>query len=423
MPTGKLNKRTIEALRPDKKDFLLWDEDTRGFGVKVTPAGGKIYLVQYRMGGRGTALRRYTIGRHGTWTPATARIEAERVLRLVQTGTDPMNVVQEKERLNLDLAFPSYALRFLEEHGKRNWRQSTYVSAESNMRRWVIPPLARKSMPAITRRDLITMFDGLPSDSPALPRNIFALVRKMFGWATERGDIDRSPFDQMRSPAAVASRDRVLTNDELKLVTACTGNLGKPFDALVLLLVITGQRLGEVSKLTWSELDRPNREWRIPAERTKNARPHTVPLSDAAIAELDRTAEGDVWPRKGLVFTTTGTTAVSGYSRAKRRLDGLIAEHHGNPISPWRLHDLRRTFATNMQRLGVRFEVTEALLNHVSGSRSGVAGVYQRHDWADEKRQAMDLWADKLRDIVGEDNEDAHSPSGKRSPSGPDSLG
>jgi integrase len=129
-----------------------------------------------------------------------------------------------------------------------------------------------------------------------------------------------------------------------------------------------------------------------------------VPLSDAVVEELDGVA-GEKWPRKGLVFTTTGKTPVSGFARAKRRLDKQIAdiaadEQEERELAPWRYHDLRRTFATGMQRLGVRFEVTEAILNHVGSARSGVAGVYQRHDWKDEKRAALEAWAAHVQSIV-----------------------
>jgi integrase len=138
-------------------------------------------------------------------------------------------------------------------------------------------------------------------------------------------------------------------------------------------------------------------------ERSKNGLAHDVPLSESAVAVLDRLAEGDGWPRKGIILTTTGKTPISGFGKVKDRLDAgmhaILAAQPANPhegaaeaIPAWRVHDLRRTVATGLQRLGVRFEVTEAVLNHVSGSRAGIAGVYQRHDWKAEKRDALDAW-------------------------------
>jgi integrase len=179
---------------------------------------------------------------------------------------------------------------------------------------------------------------------------------------------------------------------------------------------LTGQRREEVAGLAWVELDRKERLWRLPKERAKNGVANDVALSEASIAELDAIAgvtslepADRKWPRRGLVFSTTGKTAVSGFSRAKRRWDAAVVKLAAKDqqlaeeevkIARWTVHDLRRTLATGLQRLGVRFEVTEAVLNHVSGARGGVAGVYQRYGWADEKRAALDAWARHVDSIL-----------------------
>ncbi|WP_082543610.1 tyrosine-type recombinase/integrase [Sphingomonas sp. Leaf339] len=407
MPNGKITKRSVDALQPKDRDEFMWDTDLRGFGVKITPKGTKTYIVQYRMGGRSTGTSRWTIGQHGAWSPNSAREEAERILRKVGSGTDPRIEANDKAAAdqarkldNIRFDFATYGERFLAEYGKQKWRPRTYASAESNMRRWVFPTLAGKSLLTIERRDVVSIFDRLPSSSPALPRSIFALVRKLFTWAVERGDLERSPIEGMGSPAAVASRDRVLSDHELSLIAVFADDLGAPFAAFFRLLIVTGQRRDEVAGMSWSEVDRDSLEWVIPARRSKNAKEHTVPLNDLALIELDGLAGGNSWPHAGFVFTTTGKTPISGYSKAKMRLDGIVQRHSIRPISAWRIHDLRRTFATAMQRLNVRFEVTEALLNHVSGSKSGTAGVYQRHDWKPEKRVAMDAWAVHLQKLI-----------------------
>lgn len=401
MPTSKLTNRMVEAATAGGRDAFFWDSELRGFGLKVTPSGSKIYLVQYRMGGRGSPTRRYTIGRHGTWSPQTARDEAVRLLREAESGVDPQSAAKAREYTEQDLAFDSYAERFLRDFGKRKWRPRTYSSAESNLRRWVIPVLRRKPLPSITRPDITSVFDKLPPGSPALPRNIFNLVRKLFSWSVERGDLNQSPLNGMPTPSAVTSRDRVLDDHELILVAAMAGDLNPPFGQFVRMLIATGQRRDEVSGMAWNELDQRTAEWRLPPARTKNNVKHLVPLNSIAMRELDALAGGERWPTNGYVFTTTGRSPVSGYSRMKRQLDALISlANGGRPIASWRLHDLRRTFATNMQRLDVRFEVTEALLNHISGSRAGVGGIYQRHDWGPEKADAVARWASKLHALV-----------------------
>ena len=184
--------------------------------------------------------------------------------------------------------------------------------------------------------------------------------------------------------------------------------VGWPFAPLFRLLLTTGQRREEVAGLRWEELDRSTLTWMLPGARSKNGRAHLVPLSQLARSILDGHAGSDDWPTEGLIFTTTGKTPVSGHSRAKRRLDAFIAESRLEaglqPLKPWRVHDLRRTVATSFQKLGIRFEVTEAVLNHQSGARSGVAGIYQRHDWADEKRFALEKWGTHLTVLVQPDS-------------------
>ena len=240
----------------------------------------------------------------------------------------------------------------------------------------------------------------------------------MFKWAEDRGDIPRSPLEGMTAPGGVASRDRVLSDLELRAIWKASESLGYPFGPIIRLLIATGQRREEVAALRWEEIDRKQAVWTLPAVRAKNGIAHVVPLSTLTMYLINELAIEAAsvecgplqsWPPAGYLFTTTGTTAVSGHSKAKSRLDLLlsqqavssdgVADAYQVITSAWRVHDIRRSFATGMQRLGVRFEVTEAVLNHVSGSKSGVAGIYQRHDWKDEKREALELWSEHLRSL------------------------
>lgn len=393
----RLSNSSVEAAEPSDRDAFLWDDRLRGFGLKVTPRGAKTYVLQYRTGGRGTPTKRYTIGSHGSpWTPHTARVEAERLLILVKQGKDPHEDARQQKRDRVDLRFEVYAERYLSHYGKR-WSSRTRPTVESNFRNWIVPALKGRSISEIGKPDIVAMLDRVEERAPgrlALPRNVYAHARKLFSWARSRGDIDHHPFEGIDPPPAPSSRERVLSDHELAAIWRTSEKLGPPFGPMLRLLIITGQRREEVAGLDWQELDPSTGNWAIPAARAKNRKTHTVPLSNLAIRELKALARGD-WPRRGLVFTTTGQTAASGHSRAKERLDRLL-EKDFPAIQPWRVHDLRRTFATGLQRLGVRLEVTEACLNHVSGSRRGVVGVYQRHQWSDEKRQALDLWGQHL---------------------------
>ena len=197
----------------------------------------------------------------------------------------------------------------------------------------------------------------------------------------------------MKAPSVETRRDRALSDEEIKVAWRAFSLVGWPFGAVAQLLLLTGARRNEVAAMRWSEVNLAERIWRLPAARSKNKRDHEVPLSDAALRILDGLPRvGDA--RDSLVFTVTGASAVSGFSKFKATVDQTIiktlreeAEARGDdpqqvrPPEPWVLHDLRRTVATNLQKLGVRLEVTEAVLNHVSGSRAGIVGVYQRHTW------------------------------------------
>jgi integrase len=242
---------------------------------------------------------------------------------------------------------------------------------------------------------------------PVAANRIRAYARACFGWAVKRGSVPTNPFADVPVPAEEVARDRVLNDDELALVWAASETLSPPFRALVKLLILTGQRRGEVAGMRWSELaldgDAPH--WTLPADRTKNGRVHDVPLSPEAVAVIS------ACPRivgNDFVLSTGPKAAPSGFGKVKERLDTHITKAmvQGNggegaaALAPWTLHDLRRTVATGLQRLGVRLEVTEAVLNHVSGTRTGIVGVYQRHQWTDEKRAALAAWAQHVSAIV-----------------------
>lgn len=403
----RISRKTVDAAAAAGQDFFLWDRDLKGFGLKVNASGTKSYVVQYRMGGRGFPTRRRTIGRDGSpWTPSTARAEAERLLHLVGLGQDPAVIDQAKRDAALYGRFEQLAEHFLEAYAKRNWAPRTYSTHKSNIDRWLLPVLGKKPLALITRKDISRVLDQIPCDRPALPRNVFVLMRTLFNWAIERGELDKSPMLGLKAPRAAPERHHILADHELLAVAAYAPKLGPVWGNLVHMLLLTGQRLREVAEADWAEFDRGARLWTIPRSRTKNGRDHVVPLNVGALAVLDERAglDGDedepVWPLSGFVFSHGGGRPVSGFSKMKRRFDALLAEIQDPTIAPWRLHDLRRTVATNMQRLGVRFEVTEAILNHVSVTQAGVVSVYQRHDWLDEKRAALDAWGEKVVAII-----------------------
>ena len=216
-------------------------------------------------------------------------------------------------------------------------------------------------------------------------RALAAALSKLFSWTLTHRLRTDNPARGMYKPKKADPRDRVLTDNEIKKLWRAFDQAGYPFGIIAKLLLLTGQRRAEVSGLRWSELSEDLAVWTLPAQRTKNKSRHTVYLPEAAtkiIAGVPRIVDRD------LLFSTTGSTAVSGWSKAKRAIDAAVT-----PLPEWRVHDLRRTTASGMQKLGVRTEVIERALNHKSGSYAGVAGVYQRDPMTEEVRAALELWA------------------------------
>jgi integrase len=218
---------------------------------------------------------------------------------------------------------------------------------------------------------------------------VHGIVRKFFNWCVENDLITNSPVAGVKAPNPETSRDRVLTDAELKAVWRVVEKDGYPLGSILQLLILTGQRRGEVTGMMWSELDLDAATWSLPRERVKNDRRHEVPLSRQAVAILKQV------PRIGdkHVFTLNGTAPYKNFL-AKRRFDAAVG------IAPWTVRDLRRTAASGMARLGVNLVVIEKILNHVSGSLAGIVGVYQRHEFAEEKRAALQQWADHVERLV-----------------------
>jgi integrase len=276
---------------------------------------------------------------------------------------------------------------------KRAQRTRTWQEARRTINHDVMTVLKGREVSGLTRRDIHAALDSvLARGSPIQANRALSVMRRMFGYAVERGLIERSPCDGVRPPSIEHSRDRVLSDGELAAIWRGCDQIGL-FGSLVKLLMLTGQRRSEIGAMRWSEIDFEAHTLNLPRERVKNATAHCVPLSNAAIAillGLDRDLSSNA---NGLVFSTTGRP-VSGYSKMKARLDAASG------TAGWCLHDLRRTFVTGLARLGVDIPVIERAVNHRSGTFGGVVGTYQRHDYHQEVRAAMEVWAAHISSLT-----------------------
>ena len=387
MPRLKLTKSAIDALPKPAKEIVYWDSGCPGFGVKVTPKGRKVFIVLYRTGGAGSRLRKYTIGPHGRVTLHQARTAALKIFAARTEGRDPAAEKQHaRRRLVTDRVVDLVEL-FINEHVSKN-RSAREISRL--LRREVIPKWGMRSVHEIGKRQIIELVSEVTArGAPSAANKLLKVVKTFFGWCVGRAILDISPAKGLAAPARERARDRVLDDDELAHMIGAARQIDGPYGGIVELLVLTGQRREEVAQLTWDEFDLASQTWTLPASRTKNGKRHIVHLSQAAIAVLMRL------PRLGrFVFSVSGTKPFQGFSAAKRELDKL------SEVTGWRLHDLRRTCVSGMARLGVAPHVADKILNHQSGTISGVAAVYQRHEFLAERKDALERWSAHLARLL-----------------------
>ena len=226
---------------------------------------------------------------------------------------------------------------------------------------------------------------------PSAANHAFAVIRRLFNWCVDRGYLEKSPCAGMKAPAKTVERKRVLTGDELSDVIHAADKMGYPFGPFTQILVLTGQRRDEVSGMRWRDLDLENGLWTQPEGSNKSEREHIVPLNRLAvetIRALPRLHDEFVFPARGK------DRPISGYSKWKRKLDGVSG------VKNWTLHDLRRTAATGMAALKVQLHVVELILNHRSRQLSGVAGIYNRHQYLEERREALELWGQHIERLI-----------------------
>ena len=372
----------------------------------VQPSGAKSWAVRYRVAG---APRKFTIGPYPAIDLATARKRAQEAMGEVAGGNDP--AAQKKAVRAARVAEQSAGDRvetvvdlFVKKHLAKKSKPSWAKEGERLLRVEIVPTLGKRRLGEITRADVRRLLEEIAERAPITANRALAVFRKLCNWALTQELIVASPCASLEAPSPERSRERVLDDDEIRLAWRAFEAVGWPFGPMGKILLLTGARRDEVAGMRWGELDLAGRLWRLPKERTKNKRPHEIPLTDAAVGILTSLPRiGD--SREGFVFTTTGATSISGFSNAKAAIDAAFAaaaREQAVTASPerWTFHDLRRTVATNLQRLGVKLEVTEAVLNHVSGSRAGIVGVYQRHEYATEKRAALEAWGRYLDTFV-----------------------
>jgi integrase len=379
----KLTARSSAALKlpAGKSDHIAFDDDVPGFGLRVRDTGGRTWVFQYKVGSK---QRRLVLGKASALTAEKARDLAADLHAKVRLGGDPA-ADKTAAKVAAELSFKSVADRFLAWQRKR-LRPRSYEEIERHILKHA-KPLHGMPIATIDQRTIALRIGHIADNSgEAAAGLVRSTLSSMFGWAMKEGLVTQNPVANTNTPPR-KSRDRVLGFDELAAIwNACPDD---EYGGIVRALMLTGQRRNEIAGLRWDEVDLEKRAIELPPARTKNGRPHRIPISDALFALISRR------PKNHDYVFGYGNRPYRGFAKPKLRLDSHLS------IKPWTHHDLRRSCATHMGDLGVQPHVIEAVLNHVSGHKGGIAGIYNKATYAAEKAQALQLWADHIMKLVG----------------------
>jgi integrase len=397
MVRKQLTDLAVRAIKAKDKYFEVVD-GTSGLRLAVFPSGAKSWIARYRRPDSGKTAK-LTIGKYPAVPLSAARIRVAEARDAVDKGADPG---EAKRRAKADAeqaeaerrgdAIEVHIRQHLERQGRKvtrsTWRQARLALEGDALRAW-----RGRAVSDIRRRDVIALIEKIAETrGPIASNRAFQHVRRFFSALLERDIIAVSPCTGVKRVGAEKARDRTLDDHEIAALHNALTSIGGPVAAAVLMMLYSGQRRSECAGLSRGEIISDGSTWTLPAARSKNRTQHTIPLSDQV---KDLIARQPVLPGGDFIFSRDGGKPVSGFAALKAQVDAIVKFE-----KRFTWHDLRRSVATNLQRLNVPIHVTEAVLNHRSGTISGIAAVYQTFTYADEKRRALQLWADRLDAIV-----------------------
>ncbi|MEE4144746.1 MAG: tyrosine-type recombinase/integrase [Halieaceae bacterium] len=389
-----LTALTVKALTPKPAKYEHMDADNPGFGVAVMPNGRKSFIYRYRVGGRTGTLRRMTLGSVDNTSLKDARAAYLNLKNQVGEGVDPLDAkAQARREEEQDLTFGALAQRYLSQYAAH---KRTGAEDERILKHDVLPRWDKLKAKAIRKREVVALLDKIVERGASTQANrTFACVRKLFNWAAQKDLVESSPCAGVKAPSREKTKDRVLTDDEIRAFWNLSG-LSPRMKAALRLQLLLGQRIGEVVGMRWDELDTTARLWTLPAERAKNMIVHTIPLTDTALEILEEQRllrDGNdpyVFPAHAGKAEHLRTDSIGTALTRAIRAAGL---------AHFTAHDLRRTAATRISGAGTSREVLRKILNHVDRS---VTARYDRYRYDNEKRVALECWAATLLNITGE---------------------
>ena len=372
----------LRKLKPpaEREDFR--DRGTRGLQLRSSPSGVKTFSFVFRLGSK---MGRATLGKYPDVDLKFARTKADEFRKLVSQGIDPRSEKRTKRRLQ-EMTVELMVHEFIQTYAKP--KNSSWKQAESNLRLYLSNFYGTQPISEVTRADIHQILDDLIARNKQTAANrALAHIRKFFGWLVERGYLNHSPADHIKPRHKERERDRVLNDTEIKAIWNAAEAMSGPYSVWLKLLLLCGQRRVETASMRRSQII--DGSWHLSATDTKNKQPHIIPLPNQAQRLVDQLIEkeGNFLIKSG----RNGDRPVNGFSKAKLQMDRLSG------VQNWKFHDLRRTVATNLTKLGIDRLILQKIINH---SERGVTQIYDRYSYMDEKREALQKWADRLDDIV-----------------------
>lgn len=383
MPAVRFTDRWLQSasLTPSEGRSEYVDGLCPGLHLRVTSSGIRTFSVMFRLNGK---LTRRTLGRFPVVSLSNARATALDVMRKAQEGIDAR---EHRSREASTLTYSEMVENYVDKHLKPNAR--SWRNVASGLRHARMSSFSKRRVAEISRRDIITVIDGIVAEGKLQAAiNHLRHLKMMFNWAAGRDMIASNPCDGVKAPGRTTERDRVLSDREIVSIWEATSEMPIPFGAMYRMFLLTGQRRSEVATMQWHEIN--GTVWTIPREKVKKDRPHAVPLSKTALATLGSLQR---YGPEAYVFTTTGgDRPSSNFNKVKQELDRL------SNTTGWTIHDIRRTVRTKLAELGVPEVVARKVVNHETGK---VDRIYNRHEYLNEKREALGEWEKRLLSLVG----------------------
>lgn len=384
---ARFTDRGVAAIRANGTRQQIKDDLCKGLYLVVQPTGSKSWSIRYRAG---DVQRRLTLGEYPALGLSDAREQARQAMADAQSGRDPQGDKQEAKANTVAAVVDEFDRFHLSKLKSRD-------NALGFLRRSIVKEWGHRPVTEITKRDVSRLLLNIVASGKGVTANrTFAHVRKFFNWCAEHGYVVAAPTDRMKMPTEEESRNRFLTDQEIGWFWTATETLPAPYRQALRVLLLTGQRHNEVVGMTDEEIN--GAVWHLPAARSKNGLQHDVPLSDAVLAELEMVQRiGDA----GLIFTTNGTSPITNLNDKADDTVDAMSELAGQEVPRWRPHDLRRTLETGLARLGVAESLIDRITNHIS-AQPKMRRVYNQHDYAEEKRAALESWAAHVQGLVNE---------------------